>query len=631
VIVEEYQSRESVFSLGFQDVPFVTDPRGITVDKVDFRVGFEEFDDLPQRPRLEQVIGVEPAIDVACSLIEPTAQGVCLSVIGLRDPRRELIRVRSKDFDGAVGRTPIDHDVLYVVVLLGLHTGKSGWEKPGLVERGCDHRYAHAGFIIVDSTPRHTSDRLLLPVTNLLSMTTQGTEERSLPLERYVFAGLTVLVTFVGQESGSGGGVSFWFGPQFRGIPVVYPAVVGLLGILFMFLGRPAVFPIIPRLKSLGLWAWVVGGWAALALAIAVAIVTGAPDLFADWRNFVLTILVILVIAPWLSEKEWKRQALGDLVIAYGVAGVFLLVRWLLGGGDVIFDQRVTVFYWPHLFVMTFAAVAGAMMVLATIGASPASSEASRGAMSRPWSARSSWVLGSSVVCTLVIMLSFRRSFWLAWAVGMFVVLVIAWNRRQLTSRNVMAVGVTVTIGFVALFVAMGTEAVLDRFESFLPSSSGDYSATNEDHVNDVVEAFRAISDEPILGVGIGRTYPTPSLAHWKVRSFEVHNAVVHAWLKFGIVGMIVFLGFHLQWIRSLLRPVQDLEFDAVRAGLAAYIISQFANTLVQTWVYGRVQMAIHMGVLLAVVLANVSTRDAKLGAAVSAHSDGAMLVGRVQ
>jgi hypothetical protein len=460
-------------------------------------------------------------------------------------------------------------------------------------------------------------------------MTTRAIAARSLPLERYVFAGLVVLVTFLGQEFELGGETSFWFGYRVRGIPLVYPAVAGLLGLAFMFLHRPGAFSIVARLKSLGLWAWVVGGWASLAVAIAVALATGAPELFADWRNFVLSILVILVIAPWLSGREWKREAFGDLVIAYGAVGTFILARWLLGGGDEIFDQRVTVFYWPHLFLMTYAAVVGAMMVLATIGTSASGWYVENTEGSGKWTGRSASILGSTVICTIVIMLSFRRSFWLAWGVGMFVVLVVAWNRRQLTSRNVMVVGVTVTIGFVVLFVAMGTDAVLDRFESFLPSSSGDYSATNEDHVNDIVEAFRAISDEPILGVGIGRTYATPSLAHWKARSFEVHNAVLHAWLKFGLVGMIVFLGFHLQWIRSMLRPIQDTAYDAARAGVAAYIVSQFANTIVQTWVYGRVQMAIHMGVLLAIVLANVPARDPQLDLASS--TDAALLEGRFQ
>jgi hypothetical protein len=462
-------------------------------------------------------------------------------------------------------------------------------------------------------------------------MPTRATLARPLPLERYVFAGLVALATFLGQEFELGGETSFWFGYRVGGIPMVYPVVIGVLGLAYMFLDRPATFPIVARLKSLGLWVWVVGGWVALAVAIAVALATGAPHLFADWRNFVLVILVILVIAPWLSSREWKREAFGDLVIAYGAVGAFILARWLLGGGEQVFDQRVTVFYWPHLMLMTYAAVVGAITVLAAIEPSASGSHIDNSEKSGPWTVRLLLILGSSVICTIVIMLSFRRSYWLAWGVGMFVVLVIAWKRRQLTSRNVMAVGMTVTIGFVALFVAMGTDAVLDRFESFLPSSTGDYSATNEDHVNDLVEAFRAISDEPILGVGIGRTYPTPSLAHWKLRSFEVHNAVLHAWLKFGLVGMIVFVGFHMQWIRSLLRPIQDTAYDAARAGVAAFIVSQFANTIVQTWVYGRVQMAIHMGVLLAIVLANVPAGTPPLDAPSSTDARRGVLSGRFQ
>jgi hypothetical protein len=430
-------------------------------------------------------------------------------------------------------------------------------------------------------------------------MSSRGVPRTALQVERVVFAGIVALATFLGEEFASDGRASFWFGRYVAGVPLVYPAVVAVLAIAFVFLRRPHAFPMIPRLRSLGLWGWIVGAWITLAAALAMAIVTGAPELFADWRNFVLIIMVILVVAPWLSQRPWRREAFGDLVVAYGVVALFILARWLLGGGTFVFDQRITVFYWPHLLLMTYAAIVGTTIFISALHREARIA----------WSPRHVAILTSATVSTIVILLSFRRSFWLAWGAGMLAVMIIAWRRRTLTSRNVMTIGVTVSIGFIALFVAMGTDVVLERFASFLPSSTSDYSATNEDHVNDLAEALRAIGREPILGHGIGRTYETPSLADWKETSFEVHNAFLHAWLKFGIAGLVVFTGFHLQWIRAMLTSSRDSDYDAARAGVAAYIVAQLANTVAQTWVYGRVQVAVLMGVLLAILIADLPAR----------------------
>ena len=89
--------------------------------------------------------------------------------------------------------------------------------------------------------------------------------------------------------------------------------------------------------------------------------------------------------------------------------------------------------------------------------------------------------------------------------------------------------------------------------DSFSPTSESVYSTTNQDHLNDLLEAWEEIRASPIVGLGIGRFYETPLLTPWKETSFEVHNALLQVWLKFGLIGLIAFLGFHLAWGRASL------------------------------------------------------------------------------
>jgi hypothetical protein len=320
-------------------------------------------------------------------------------------------------------------------------------------------------------------------------------------------------------------------------------------------------------------------------------LVGGVTELFADWRNLVVYAAIVIAVTPWLASRSWRHEVPMDLAIGYGILSIGILIQWLAGGGAEVFDQRITIFSWPHLFAVTLSAIVCASVWVSGIGHLP--------------QLRAMAIRTSAIVSSLVVLLSFRRSFWLSLGVGIAGVLIVAGRRGFLNTQRVTALSAAVVMAVTTLFVAMGQEVVIERFASFLPTSNSSYSATNEDHINDLVEGLEAIGENPVLGLGIGRFYETPLLDDWKETSFEVHNAALHVWLKFGLLGLAVFIGLHVRWIlASLQLQFPRTEIGAAFAGVAMYIVSQFANTLAQTWVYGRVQMTVQMAVLFAVLLA---------------------------
>lgn len=430
-------------------------------------------------------------------------------------------------------------------------------------------------------------------------------------LSRVAFVGLTLSVTSIGREFPEDGLSSFWFGRTFFSMPLHYPLFFLFLALLLPYAisGRSASGP--ARFRAHGMWNWVMVSCGALVLAIGYAIISQVPEPFVDWRNLVALALACAFALRWLSGRVWRVEAVLDLAIGYGIVAVIFLIRWLAGIGEYLFDVLIPVFYWPALFMILFASLVLVSTWLAGIRH-----------LDR---LRRIGVMVGGLAATLVIALSFRRSFWLGWVVGMVVVVATSIRAGHLRSRKAFLLVTLIVLAGAVAFAAFGAEAFTARLASIAPGSETAYSATNQDHVNDLIEALNQIEKSPILGLGIGQFYDTPLLATWKEESFEVHNSLLHAWVKFGLLGLVAFLGFHFSWVRASLRVADpDPTLRAAHAGVAAYVVGQLANTFTQTWVYGRFQMAVHLGVVLACLLVAPSKRPLKKSMILSATSRGA-------
>jgi hypothetical protein len=411
---------------------------------------------------------------------------------------------------------------------------------------------------------------------------------------RLAFVGIVVGITWIGDEFPADGQPNFWFGREFFGVPIQYPLFILLVLLLVPFTTGVQKVSGLARMRVHRLAVWVTITWFALALALAYAILSQAPEPFADWRNLVVAGVATGFSLRWLSRQVWRSEAVLDLAIGYGLVAVAVLSNWLAGGGQALFDQITPVFYWPALFMTLFAS-----LVL---------SSAWLGGLKTLDATRRLGVPIGAIASSLVVALSFRRSFWLAWVVGMVVVAIFARRNGRLPMRRTgILVGCFVLVAWIAI-AAYGADVLSERLASFYPTSESIYSSTNQDHIDDIGEGFLQVRSNPILGIGMGRTYETPSLVGWKEISFEVHNALVQVWLKFGLLGLVAYLGFHWSWIRASLNvAVRGRTMCAAHAGVGAYLIAQFVGTLTQTWVYGRFQMGIHLGVVLACLLVTPS------------------------
>jgi O-antigen ligase len=404
---------------------------------------------------------------------------------------------------------------------------------------------------------------------------------------RTAFVAVVVLWTAVGEEFNEGGWRA-WFGNEIMSVPSHYLYLAATVVLLSPYLLAMPRWSLTGALRRLRIWPWISLGWVAVVVALSLAILTAAPNPFADWRNLVVTGLVAGLAGRWLAAQPWARKALVDLAIGYGLVAAFHLVLFAAGGGTSVLGVRTPIFYGALLYMTVFASVT--LVYVWTTATSDMHSPV-EGHLIRV----------GAISSTLLVILSFRRSFWMALAVGMVGVGYLWFRSRSKNPKGVLTLGLLMAAGLIVALSSIGTENIATRLESFLPGADNEFTATNEDHVNDMIDAWRVISAEPLLGYGIGRVYPTELIAAWKAESFEVHNAVLHVWLKYGILGAVAYLGFHLKWIRVAWTSGRlDEGGSAVLAALAIYMGAEFMATMVGTWPYGSTHMSVFHGVLLA-------------------------------
>jgi hypothetical protein len=408
-----------------------------------------------------------------------------------------------------------------------------------------------------------------------------GKSDTRLKGSEAVFLLVAAATTWIGNEFGEGAESSAWFGQTAFGVPLQY-ALFGLLliGISPFVLTMPP-YSLSTRLRRLGLVPPLLAASVVLAFSLSVAIVRGVPELFADWRNLVVTGFTALYAAKWLAGQSWKRFVVTDLATLYGLLSIPDLVSYALGYGSVVLGVRTTVFEGTSLYLGALAAIVAGWHLLR--------GNNDMGTM------RTALLRVGGVAGSLLVLLSFRRSFWLVWGIGLATLLLLYLRTRNARPARVLLAGLG---GAALVFIAvasLGTDNVTARLGSFLPTSTGTYSATNEDHVNDLIDAWSIIEQDPLLGYGIGRRYETQLISAWKTESFEVHNAVLHVWLKFGILGAVTYIWFHAAFIRAAARY-------RVSVPIAAFVVGQSVATIFGTWPYGRFQMAVFLGLALAIV-----------------------------
>jgi hypothetical protein len=407
---------------------------------------------------------------------------------------------------------------------------------------------------------------------------------------------IVVALTWVGEEFPSIDPRPWWYQRDFLGVPLHYPLLAGVLLILAPILLRTPVFPFSRALRVAKLWRWSVAALVAVVLSLIVGLLRQSGELFADWRNLAVLALVAAVSARWLAAQPWRRWVITDMAIAYGAMSSLSLANWIVGGGTVTFGVRVPNWYFNNLSLAAFAAiVATEFWVNHQQGAA------------RPYRLA---LGGAALASTLVVFLSFRRSLWLLLVAGLCIVGWMAFRRGSLSPRKLLAATVLGSLVVAILLLSIGSEALAERISSINPTSDNRVAATNADHLGDIADAWDVIMTNPISGLGVGSYYETSRIVGWKTRSFEVHNAMLQSWLKFGLLGLIVYIGFNVRWIMAFLKAGR-VGWLAGSVGAGIYLIADQVPALMQTWAYGSVQLSVHRGILLAALLVAVMEKHA--------------------
>src|SRR5690606_26601761 len=127
-------------------------------------------------------------------------------------------------------------------------------------------------------------------------------------------------------------------------------------------------------------------------------------------------------------------------------------VIWALGGGVTVFGLRVPTFHNALLYMGVFGGLALVLVWATTIREAPVL----YGALVR---------LGA-VTNSVLVLLSFRRSWWLAWGVGMAVVLYSLLRKRWESGRGALGISLALLGMVVAAFVILGTDRKSTRLNS---------------------------------------------------------------------------------------------------------------------------------------------------------------------
>jgi O-Antigen ligase len=269
-----------------------------------------------------------------------------------------------------------------------------------------------------------------------------------------------------------------------------------------------------------------------LLLAMLAGAVTGHAA-GMSWRSVVLLenvlsylLLLPVAIANLDIDRRQVLTLLGGVTALAILKAVLGLVEVAGHYGQSIEGSSTLTYYEPAanwLIVIALLAVFAAVLVRA-----------------RP----PLWVLLGSPLLIASIVLSYRRSFWIATVLGILLVLLIGVSplgRRMLLPAGLVTVFAIVLLGSVNFQAQL---PVVKRVESLSPSSLTT-NAEDRYRLDERANVLGELRRHPITGLGLGipwqATEQPLSVEHEEGRQY-VHFAALWYWLKLGILGLIAYV-----------------------------------------------------------------------------------------
>lgn len=268
----------------------------------------------------------------------------------------------------------------------------------------------------------------------------------------------------------------------------------------------------------------------ALAMASGLAVTVGQgwsprDTLFSMHVLAYVLVLPILIVNLDLSREQLMLLLKGAIALALLKAALGLVV--MAAGGSVELDggTRLT-YYEPTANWVILIALLGTVAAIA--GGLP----------------KERWMAIAVPLLTASLLLSYRRSFWIAALLGLLLVVLLGTSRR---GRRVMVpalVLVGIAIWTVGSIQFQAQTPLASRVESLAPSKL-ESNAQDRYRLDERVNVIAEIERHPIAGIGLQQDWraterPLP-IEHVAGRQY-VHFALLWWWMKLGILGAAAFV-----------------------------------------------------------------------------------------
>ncbi|HKG37401.1 MAG TPA: O-antigen ligase family protein [Conexibacter sp.] len=249
-----------------------------------------------------------------------------------------------------------------------------------------------------------------------------------------------------------------------------------------------------------------------------------------------LLVLPVAIVNVDLDEDQLKLLLKGALALALLKAAMGLIV--MATGGSVELDGGTHLTYYePTANWLILLAMLGTIAAL--VGGMP----------------RERWMVVGVPLLITAIVLSYRRSFWIAAVLGLLLVLLLGTSRR---SRRVLVPAVAlvaIAIWVVGSIQFQAQTPLAHRVQSLAPSKL-ETNAEDRYRLDERVNVIAQIERQPIAGIGLRQGWraserPLP-VEHVDGRLY-VHFSLLWWWMKLGILGAIAFVsvllsGLLLSW-----------------------------------------------------------------------------------
>lgn len=286
-----------------------------------------------------------------------------------------------------------------------------------------------------------------------------------------------------------------------------------------------------------------------LALAMTAGAITGhaagASTRFVLASEDVLVYLLVmpLVVANLDLDGKQLRWLLGGAVALAIVKAVLGLIEVASGHGQAI-DGATLTYYEPTAnWIVMIALFAIFAAVLARV---------------KP----PLWMLLGTPLLLASLLLSYRRSFWIAAVLGALLVLLL--GTSSLGRRMLLPVGLLVALAIWLLgSTTFQSQSPIVKRVSSLQSSKVEANVEDRYRIDERANVLSEIDRHPVTGLGM--TIPWEATARPLPVEHEggrlyVHFAALWFWLKLGILGLLAYV--------SIIAAALALAFRAWRAGL---------------------------------------------------------------